>query len=176
MAFLREVFDCYLSWLRKTVDFCCCANNPSSRILFRPSPPPKLRTGHRIDLAARGGRANNCFDELAPSHCLPRGSGQGIVAAQTSHVKGRPNVRFGSKADICSAQAHVRLAPESDIRSDIVKCPLWANCGYADQNPSSCGTSGASQCISFPTFRSPSAGPLRIPTGFSSIRFPLRMA
>ena len=26
--------------------------------------------------------AEKC-DELAPSHCLPRGSGQGIVAAQT---------------------------------------------------------------------------------------------
>jgi hypothetical protein len=29
------------------------------------------------------------------------------------------NVRFGSKADICSAKAHVRFIPESDIKCDI---------------------------------------------------------
>jgi hypothetical protein len=30
-----------------------------------------------------------------------------------------PNVRFGSKADICSAKRHVRFTPESDIKRDI---------------------------------------------------------
>jgi len=42
------------------------------------------------------------------------------------------DVRFGSKADICSAQAHVRFTPESesDIKRGIVKCPLWANSGH----------------------------------------------
>ena len=29
----------------------------------------------------------------------------------------KPDVRFGSKADMCSAPAHVRFTPESDIRS-----------------------------------------------------------
>jgi hypothetical protein len=41
------------------------------------------------------------------------------------------NVRFGSKADICSAQAHVRFTPESDIKCDIVECLLWARSGHS---------------------------------------------
>jgi hypothetical protein len=36
------------------------------------------------------------------------------------------DVRFGSKADMCGALPHVRFAPESDIKCDIVECPLWA--------------------------------------------------
>src|SRR5262245_5276326 len=36
------------------------------------------------------------------------------------------DVRFGSKADICSAIRHVRFTPESDIKCDIVECPLRA--------------------------------------------------
>jgi hypothetical protein len=39
----------------------------------------------------------------------------GIVAAQTCTGEGPVNVRFGSKADICSAAAHVRFTPNSDI-------------------------------------------------------------
>ena len=70
--------------------------------------------------------AENC-DELAPSHCLPRGSGRGMVLAQTTIVKGRVHVRFGSKADLCSAKRHVRFTPKSDIKCDIVECPLTAN-------------------------------------------------
>jgi hypothetical protein len=31
---------------------------------------------------------------------------------------------------MCSAQAHVRFAPESDIKRDIGKCPLWAKSGH----------------------------------------------
>jgi hypothetical protein len=34
---------------------------------------------------------------------------------------------------MCSAQAHVRFTPESDIKCDIVECPLWANSGHASQ-------------------------------------------
>src|SRR6516162_4290588 len=30
---------------------------------------------------------------------------------------------------MCSAQAHVRFTPESDIKRGMVKCPLWANGG-----------------------------------------------
>ena len=46
----------------------------------------------------------------------PRGSGQGIVAGQPAGRprKGGPTyVRFGSKADMCSAKSHVRFTPES---------------------------------------------------------------
>jgi len=31
---------------------------------------------------------------------------------------------------MCSAQAHVRFTPESDIECDIMECPLWANSGH----------------------------------------------
>src|SRR5262249_15814309 len=57
--------------------------------------------------------------------CLPRGSRQAIVLAQTSTLKGggyafrrrSANVRFGSKADSCSAATHVRFTPNSDRES-----------------------------------------------------------
>ena len=39
-----------------------------------------------------------------------------IVAVLTSAVKGLPHVRFGSKADMCSAKRHVRFTPESDAK------------------------------------------------------------
>ena len=40
------------------------------------------------------------------------------------------NVRFGSKADMCSAQADVRFAPESGhVRRDS-PCPLCASSGH----------------------------------------------
>jgi len=59
-------------------------------------------------------------DELAPSHCLPQGSGQGIVAGQVSALKvagGRSrNVRFGSKADIAVRLRNVRFTPKSGHR------------------------------------------------------------
>src|SRR5262249_35817051 len=69
-------------------------------------------------LRARGKRprdrsATHYFDEITPSHCLSRGSGQGIVSAQNNTGNGATHVRFGSKADICTAAAHVRFTPES---------------------------------------------------------------
>src|SRR5262249_740970 len=45
---------------------------------------------------------------------------------------GPSDVRFGSKADMCSARAHVRFTPESDIKCDVVECPLWAKSGHAN--------------------------------------------
>jgi hypothetical protein len=41
-----------------------------------------------------------------------------MVPCQTSKLKGVRfgyGVRFGSKADMCSAQAHVRFVPKADI-------------------------------------------------------------
>src|SRR4029077_11555045 len=58
---------------------------------------------------------------IAPSHCLSRGSGRHIVPVQMRLVKVPPHVRFGSKADMCNAQAHVRFTPESDIKCDIME-------------------------------------------------------
>jgi len=39
------------------------------------------------------------------------------------------DVRSGSKADICNAKRHVRFTRESDIKCDMIECPLWANSG-----------------------------------------------
>ena len=38
----------------------------------------------------------------------------------------RAYVRFGSKADICSAKAHVRFTPKSGHSDLVVRCPLCA--------------------------------------------------
>jgi len=40
------------------------------------------------------------------------------------------DVRFGSKADMCAALAHVCFTRNSDIKCDIVECPLWAKSGH----------------------------------------------
>src|SRR5262249_46163265 len=45
----------------------------------------------------RSRATTNYFDELAPSHCLPRGSGQGIVAAKTSAPEGSSMSALGQK-------------------------------------------------------------------------------
>src|SRR5262245_3197474 len=49
-------------------------------------------------------------DELAPSHCSPEAE-DNIVSGRTSAV------RFGSKADSCSAATQVRFTPNSDRKS-----------------------------------------------------------
>src|SRR5262249_25392897 len=40
------------------------------------------------------------------------------------------NVRFGSKADICTAPAHVRFTPESRHKGARMECPLTAKSGH----------------------------------------------
>src|SRR5262245_61389243 len=74
-------------------------------ILFKSPSAEKSDHGHGWLLCARSKRpGSRCTaenrDELAPPHCLPRGSGQGIVPAQTCMGKDLANVRFGPKADI----------------------------------------------------------------------------
>ena len=44
---------------------------------------------------------------------FPQGSERGIVAVQPSALERGADVRFGSKADICSAKGHVRFTPKS---------------------------------------------------------------
>src|SRR5262245_31188471 len=56
------------------------------------------------------------FDDLAPLH-LHAPSLQLSYRLKAELGKGRLNVRFGSKADICSATAHVRFTPNSDRES-----------------------------------------------------------
>jgi hypothetical protein len=38
----------------------------------------------------------------------------------------RPNVRFGSKADMCGATAHVRFVPKADIHELHSRSNNWA--------------------------------------------------
>jgi len=42
---------------------------------------------------------------------------KGTTEAKGSEIRVRRNVRFGSKADMCNAPAHVRFAPDSDRKS-----------------------------------------------------------
>ena len=53
-------------------------------------------------------------------------SGQSIVTVQTRLVKGRPDVRFGSQADMCSAKRHARFTPESERNSGHRRFPIRA--------------------------------------------------
>jgi hypothetical protein len=43
----------------------------------------------------------------------------GILRAFPNHLVGITDVRFGSKADICSAKGYVRFAPNSDRESGL---------------------------------------------------------
>jgi len=61
----------------------------------------------------------------------PPKSVEDIVAVQVRLVKALRNVRFGSKADMCSANRHVRFTPESGHVRRNLGCPLWANSGHA---------------------------------------------
>src|SRR5262245_58522073 len=61
--------------------------------------------------------------------------------ARTNHTNdlnqraGRgPNVRFGSKADICTAIGHVRFTPESGHVQCTSACLLWANSGLMQRS------------------------------------------
>ena len=86
-----------------------CCGPPSTRVSgVRPGMPPcghvianrsrQSPSAHRCAACAQPAaparktasdrRATKKRDELAPSHCLPRGSGQGIVSRQTSRLEG----------------------------------------------------------------------------------------
>src|SRR5215471_19346978 len=65
------------------------------------------------------------------------------------------HVCFGSQADICTAPAHVRFTPKSDIKCDMIECPLWANSGH-------CG-------LDFPTVVGPMKQCLTLPSATEQI-------
>ena len=56
---------------------------------------------------------------------------KGTTGAKGSEIPVRLNVRFGSKADMCSAQADVRFIPESGHVQCNSGCPLCANSGHS---------------------------------------------
>jgi hypothetical protein len=60
----------------------------------------------------------------------------------TSFDPGMADVRFGSKADMCSAKRYVRFAPES--RHSAAKCPLRAR-GYIERRYSRSATTAWSR-------------------------------
>ena len=49
-----------------------------------------------------------------------------ILSAESLQI----NVRFGSKADMCSAERHVRFTPNSGHAQCKNRCPLCANSGH----------------------------------------------
>src|SRR5262249_40591687 len=79
------------------------------------------------------GRRTNKRDEVAPPHCLPRGSDRASY-----RVTGRlevvrltlGNVRFGSKADMAAHSLDVRFTPKSGHWNSVAKCPLCAKSGH----------------------------------------------
>src|SRR5262245_50651524 len=98
------------------------------RFFFRVAGMPKVANRRNFPARLRPCNIRRCGQrtaeeryEFTSSHRLLRGSGQGIVSAQTSALEGGSgvpaNVRFGSKADMCSAIANVRFTPNSDRKS-----------------------------------------------------------
>ena len=50
--------------------------------------------------------------------------------ALAARIRREPNVRFGSKADMCVAKSHVRFTPESRHVRCTSSCLLCANSGH----------------------------------------------
>jgi hypothetical protein len=65
-------------------------------------------------------------NELASFHCAPKGS-QSIQVAKTRLVKGEPNVRYGSLADIAAALPNVRVTLQKQT-SPKKRCLISAKC------------------------------------------------
>src|SRR5262249_30300546 len=91
------------------------ANSPHSFALLRE---------HNERPASR--RTNNQCDELAPPHCLPRGSGQRIVAVQMRVVKGCSMSALGQKQAYEAQKGVCALAPRATAKAKFCKsaCPL----------------------------------------------------
>ena len=65
---------------------------------------------------AAGCRASDNFDETSPAHVTLRNEVKDDASFRSLSDWGG-NVRFGSKADMCSALGHVRFTPNSDRES-----------------------------------------------------------
>src|SRR5262249_32294060 len=89
-------------------------------------------------------RNSNNFDEISPAHeTKPKFSTTPIYRCRiaSSETAVTAHVRFGSKADICSAKRHVRFTPESDIKCDIwnVRYGPIADIASLTRSPRRCG-------------------------------------
>src|SRR5262249_26574438 len=103
------------------------------------APLEKTRTTPRVASANErpapdGKDESRCLVIAGPTITLSSSSRSQSETAPTRsqyiRISQMENVRFGSKADICSAQRHVRFTPESDIDLRFSGCLLWANDGH----------------------------------------------
>src|SRR5262249_26039889 len=100
--------------------------------IIRSQPEKYADTAHSVDLlSAHRERRRGCYatgnrkDELAPSHCLPRGSALGIVSAQSSVLEGAMSA-LGQK-QTCAVQRLMSPLPLiATAKADSRKksCPL----------------------------------------------------
>src|SRR5262249_54283999 len=119
------------SW-NSSLDACCrrrkSDNRPknlcqsSSAVLRRqPSLPSKAPAPCTRAAGGHATRTTDQCDELAPSHLPPlRLKATDGINPHEHSGRGRADaghVRFGSKADICTARAHVRFTPNCDRES-----------------------------------------------------------
>jgi len=105
-----------------------CCSNAIAQPCRNCTPMRRMRLGSRYQRRLR--RPIKECGEFATSHGRARGSGSGIVAAQTCTGKGPVHVRFGSKADICGATSHVCFAPDSDRESGLPQKVMSALSGH----------------------------------------------
>jgi len=75
-------------------------------------------------------RAAKPTDECAPPHRCALTVYRNDLPFSLEGVDDRGYVRFGSKADMCSAKRHVRFTPKSGHVQCNQGCPLWANSGH----------------------------------------------
>src|SRR5262245_36268550 len=69
---------------------------------------------------------------IAPWLIANSGGGFDLYQTPTNRLV---DVRFGSKADICSAPTRVRFTPESGQLQCTSACPLWARSGHQTRRP-----------------------------------------
>ena len=92
------------------------------RHVFRPHPADQ----HALAAASRFVRS------LKPKSRLSDIGSPLSTRVATSSSVARFNVRFGLKADICSAKGHVRFTPRKRTFSAVqLGCPLSANSGHS---------------------------------------------
>ena len=95
----------------------CCACTESDSTAAK-APTKTMNSRRRIDSPQR--------HRTEASYRLNRAHWKGVAKRM-----GQPcDVRFGSKADICSAKWHVRFAPNSGHVQCNSACPLSANSGH----------------------------------------------
>src|SRR5262249_31869940 len=119
---------------------CCnpCRNASDSALAYassaEPTSQPIRRT--RSDCCARA--ANGQAAATPPRRVMtsrrriasPGAQDKASYRLRLAHRKEPTDVRFGSKADMCSAKRHVRFTPKSGHVRCKQECPLWAKSGH----------------------------------------------